>query len=521
MRQQVKFFCAILVLVVAFTACNQKKESGYTVTGTIKGVDKGFILHRKSMNDPNPTKYEIVDGKFSFSGGPVNEPTNLQLAIEDGDRRFGFYVENGDNTFEGELIEHAQYKGYKYVNMIKTTGSIVNEHEKQFRDESSKIREQFDFSKIPAEERNAAAEKMQAAYNDFMNQWIKEHSNTFYAGLLAQRLAHGQDAEGINKIIAMLDPKLNTSNVRALKEKARQMSETDVKPSEIIKANNVSYEVAKSFNGEAHKSIVYLGMLSDDHICALSKDGTVQIIDTKGKEVKSFKPELKSVPTTLAVDKSDNIYVMYPLERETTRKFRGKTVKSKEVYGFECVVLNRKGEKLNTLTLEGLQTATGARVADNKLMVSDWRGRKIGIFNAKTGAKESAINDMRPCCGILDFSINSKNEVLVANLGAFRVQSYDLTGKNLIAFGKRGKSINDFHGCCNPVSVAFLSNGAIVTVEKDPTRVKIYSNEGAKEIAGIEEMVKGCSYIPMIVDSKDNLYMASPSKGLVKCVSQS
>ena len=92
------------------------------------------------------------------------------------------------------------------------------------------------------------------------------------------------------------------------------------------------------------------------------------------------------------------------------------------------------------------------------------------------------------------------------------------TGKNILAFGKRGKELNDFHGCCNPVSVANLSTGAIVTVEKDPTRIKVYSKDGAKQIAGIEELVKGCSYIPMTVDGKDNLYLASPKKGIIKCV---
>lgn len=88
-----------------------------------------------------------------------------------------------------------------------------------------------------------------------------------------------------------------------------------------------------------------------------------------------------------------------------------------------------------------------------------------------------------------------------------------------MAFGQRGKKLNDFHGCCNPVSVASLSTGAIVTVEKDPTRVKVFSKDGAKAISGIEELVQGCLHIPMAVDSKDNLYLASGKKGMVKCVS--
>jgi len=187
--------------------------------------------------------------------------------------------------------------------------------------------------------------------------------------------------------------------------------------------------------------------------------------------------------------------------------------------GVEGNVLNEKGEHISKYRLARLKTATGARVVDNHLIVSDFQNKRIAMFDSKTGKAGSIIKDMRPCCGILDFSVNAKNEILVANHRAFRVQGFDFTGKSIVAFGQRGKSLNDFHGCCNPVNVAYLSNGAIVTVEKDPTRIKIYSKEGAKQIAGIEELVKGCSYIPMIVDSKDNLYLASGRKGMVKCVS--
>jgi hypothetical protein len=63
-----------------------------------------------------------------------------------------------------------------------------------------------------------------------------------------------------------------------------------------------------------------------------------------------------------------------------------------------------------------------------------------------------------------------------------------------------------------------LNTGAIVAVEKDPTRVKIFSKDGVKQIKGIEELEQGCSHIPMAVDANDNLYLASREKGIVKCV---
>jgi hypothetical protein len=184
----------------------------------------------------------------------------------------------------------------------------------------------------------------------------------------------------------------------------------------------------------------------------------------------------------------------------------------------ECLVYDTKGTELKSLTLIGLKTASGAKVINGKLLVSDFSSRKVAIFNSETGAMESTISDLRACCGILDFGVNDKQEILVANLGAFRVQAFDYSGKIKYAFGRRGQGLNDFHGCCNPVNVAFLTNGAIITVEKDPTRIKVYSKSGAKKVEGIQELVKGCTYIPMTFDSKNNLYLASAKSGIIKCV---
>ena len=185
--------------------------------------------------------------------------------------------------------------------------------------------------------------------------------------------------------------------------------------------------------------------------------------------------------------------------------------------GVQCQVYTPQGELLREFKLSANLTASGARILEDQLLVADHRNRIIAMYDIKTGEAESRIANLRACCSILDFDVNDKNEVLVANIGAFRVQGFDLSGKTIISFGQRGNGLDEFHGCCNPVSVAYLSSGGIVTVEKDPTRIKVYSRDGARAIEGIMELVEGCSYIPMIVDSNDNVYLASAQQGIVKC----
>ncbi|MCG8583028.1 MAG: hypothetical protein MI866_24130 [Bacteroidales bacterium] len=514
-----------LMLVVLMLACNQsKKQQGWTVNGTLEGISEGVICLKKDMNDPQPQEFKMTAGQFTITGPAVDEPTKILLEIKDKDVRFGLFVENGESTYTGKLVEKempawGDMPPQKFMQIENEViiGSIANDHEKEFNEALRACYGDINaMHNMSQEEVTKMVEEREIKVKKAQTDFIKKYPDAFFSGTVAARLTHGMDSKGIEEVLALLDPSLNSSHVRKLKDQLANSK--DVNISEVISASNVSYKVENTFNGTAYLDVIYMGILSNNHVCTLTKDGTIKTIDSSGKEINSFKPAFDIVPTTMAIDEKDNIYVMLPLQKEVTRKFRGKTMKVMETTGYKCAVFNSKGEELRTMALDGLKTATGARVANNKLMVADWKNRIIGVFNPETGAKEAALEDMRPCCMILDFSVNDKNEILVANLGAFRVQAFDMTGKQLLAFGKRGKATDDFHGCCNPVSVAYLSNGAIVTVEKDPTRVKIYSKDGARQIEGIEEMVKGCSYIPMIVDASDNLYLASPTKGVVKCV---
>ncbi|MEA2068253.1 MAG: hypothetical protein U9P12_03535, partial [Verrucomicrobiota bacterium] len=122
--------------------------------------------------------------------------------------------------------------------------------------------------------------------------------------------------------------------------------------------------------------------------------------------------------------------------------------------------------------------------------------------------------------GIFDFCEAPGHTIAVSNLGAFKLQRYDLEGKLLQEFGQRGRGTDDFQGCCNPVSAGYLPDGRIVTVEKDPTRIKVCDADGknAQVIEGIDNLVAGCSFIPAAVDSQGNIYLGANLKGyIVKC----
>lgn len=524
---------ATLLVVTVFLACNQAAKDPFTLTGEIEGIKDGkiefyyYVVADGKLDFVRDT-VDIKDGKFSFSGN-FEIPQNYSASIiGNPNARFGFYAENTHMKITANI---------KDLNDYKIEGSQLNIDAINHRKASAEIRENNGYNKLMDEfmiylqdeekkndPRRFEIEKEMDAISDkvaaLTPKFIKENPGSYYSVILTEGLCRGKAPAEIEALVKALSPEMQqTKAMQNMLAKASELKATEIGLDKIIQASNVSYKIDKTFKGKDKKDVVYLGMASNDKVCALKEDGTVLLMNSNGKSMKSFKAELKGKASCIAVDLLDNMYVFSAYGETETQKIRGKVYERFIPKGISCAVYNTKGKKVNAFDLEGAKTATGARIADGKLIVANYGDRQIGIYDKENGKLTSKIEGMRPCCGILDFSVNEKNEVLVANLGAFRVESYDFTGKKIVAFGSRGRNISEFHGCCNPVSVAYLSNGAIVTVEKDPTQVKVFSKEGAKMIQGVEELVKGCSYIPMIVDSKNNLYLASPEKGMIKCVS--
>lgn len=521
---QLSRLVAIVLILASFTACKNEPKS-FTLTGTLTGITEGKAILRSLENKAKPDTAIIKEGKFVFTD-TIAEPSQYYIMIEGKRSMVSFFAENANMT----LTANVDTLGKAII-----TGGKTQDDAKILSDRKNELAEKYKISDLQKElyprdttlkvtkEREAEITGIIEKYTEEANQlsidFIKEFPKSYYSAVLVSQVASGKNAVETENFIKMLNPKLaTTSRVMKMLEQVEKMKKTEVGIDTFISdAHELTYAVDTTFAGKLHNGVVYLSVLTNDNVCALKSDGNVLIIDSKGAKVKEFKSNLKGKPSAIATDKSDNIYVLGSVMGEKTYESRGKTITIKTPVGVECVVFNAKGIKVREIKLDSVVTATGARVFGNNLLVADTRGRVVAIFDVQTGVKKYAIKNLRTCCGILDFSVRKDNEVLIANLGAFRVDGFDYEGNAIISFGQRGTSINDFHGCCNPVSIAFLSNGGIVTVEKDPTRIKVYSKEGAKKIEGIDELVKGCTYIPMIVDTKDNVYLASKTDGIVKC----
>ncbi|MCX7804759.1 MAG: hypothetical protein N3A38_06160 [Planctomycetota bacterium] len=274
-------------------------------------------------------------------------------------------------------------------------------------------------------------------------------------------------------------------------------------------------------------NLVCVACDKDDRVVALRKDGTIKIFDKKGKMVQSIPavPDPKTECGLVVVcDSKGNIYVVSEKGEYKEVAMGGrKTTRFVPSGGVVCRTLDDTGKQLKEVALQGAGSITSGAFAQGKLLLADRQAGTVLVYDPNTGSKVGSIGkNFRLYCGIFGFAVDSaRNDILVANLGAFSVDRYGLDGKQKNRFGKRGEDPSSFHGCCNPVNLVVLPDGRLLTAEKDSTRIKIYDAEGKKceQVLGdVTKLVEGCAYMPMAVDKSGNVYLASlVNDCIVKC----
>ena len=286
-------------------------------------------------------------------------------------------------------------------------------------------------------------------------------------------------------------------------------------------ATAADYHVDQQIGKGRLGNISQIAIGADDTVCVLEGNGKVTVFDVDGSVSTAFETGMQNT-SAIAVDSDGDFHVFSTLTEEKKVKVGARMRTIQVPIGVECSMFDSTGKELKVTKLAHLKSAKAAQIVGDKLVVADLSARALVFMNKESGKETGRIkNGLRLCCGIFDFCKAPNDTVAVSNLGAFKLQQFDLEGNLVSEFGKRGRGLDDFQGCCNPVSAGYLPDGRILTVEKDPTRIKIYDPTGrnAQQIEGVEELVKGCSFIPVAIDSKGNVYLAANTKGyIVKCV---
>lgn len=111
--------------------------------------------------------------------------------------------------------------------------------------------------------------------------------------------------------------------------------------------------------------------------------------------------------------------------------------------------------------------------------------------------------------GTVDFDVDARGIVHVANPGMHRVEQYKADGEYLGFWGKfDGQDPAGFPGCCNPTNLTLDAAGLVMVTEKATPRVKVYSPEGELlTVVADEGFDPQAKNLDLAVDSKGKIYV--------------
>lgn len=110
-----------LLCALCMLACEQKKEDGFTIQGTLQGDAEGGRVMLQSMTEQVMLDSVVVkDGKFTLKGKvdapgmyslviDINEPDAEEPDYHNKMFNVRFYLENSDITFEGDIAKLPSY----------------------------------------------------------------------------------------------------------------------------------------------------------------------------------------------------------------------------------------------------------------------------------------------------------------------------------------------------------------------------------------------------------------------------
>ncbi|XP_052234841.1 tripartite motif-containing protein 2-like isoform X2 [Dreissena polymorpha] len=169
------------------------------------------------------------------------------------------------------------------------------------------------------------------------------------------------------------------------------------------------------------------------------------------------------------------------------------------------------------------QSGTGIAVAeDNQLVVVNWRTKHVSFIS--TQGEGEVLSKFTHECFVepIDIAVNSKGEIIVADIGASKIFIFDRMGKLQTTFGNRGDKDGQFKnisaitvGRCDEILVA---DHRIQVFTKDGKFSRLVPNASKGEYCGIAVDQTGHILATRIEKGKGFVQVLNSSGKLVSCI---
>jgi hypothetical protein len=145
-----------------------------------------------------------------------------------------------------------------------------------------------------------------------------------------------------------------------------------------------SYRAGPQIGKGEFDRISYLAVAPDDRIYALAPSGIVKVFSPEGELLDTLESGLENTET-LAIGPGGKLYVFSTLTEQKKVKVGARMRKVEVPSGVKYAVLSPAGERLETVSLDGLRSAKAARIMGGRLIVADLSARTLVFFDLAGG----------------------------------------------------------------------------------------------------------------------------------------
>jgi peroxiredoxin len=216
-------------------ACHTSPENAYTLTGTLRGIDSGWVQLRYPRTDSTGMAMDsakIVSGRFTFTG-VATEPLLCYLFVKSAEGSFPaeFFLEPGTTTISGapDSMRTATIMG----GSTETEYLQFKKDSKEFDDKESpldSIYEAAQGNKTIIDSVQKAYEAIEQSRTAFVNQYIKAHPASFVSAYqVRDRYSYNPDVAPFDSAYNSLDEKVRQSSIgRKLADMLAIAKKTDI-----------------------------------------------------------------------------------------------------------------------------------------------------------------------------------------------------------------------------------------------------------------------------------------------------
>jgi peroxiredoxin len=221
-----------MAVLFSVISCKTNKTDGYTIDGTITGVDTGWVLLKKREEGKVITadSVQVKEGKFTFAG-KVEMPEMYYLKLANIDGAFPFFIENAALTLKiyADSIDKSVATGSvtndTYMGYLKEDNSYNLKLENLYGQymQAKEANDTVELQRVDAEYNLA-----QEAQTKFHKDYILNNGKSIVAAYLAISNAYEFSYEDLKAINKAMDPSIaNSVYVKKLAERETILSKVE------------------------------------------------------------------------------------------------------------------------------------------------------------------------------------------------------------------------------------------------------------------------------------------------------